>query len=652
MSEFQQLDQALQPVVVNDIPADRVAWVGEDLDDETALQIVLHDVQKAQAFVQEKNMVIDWERAENNFRAAGIPKTWQGSESLRAGLSIMVVLEAVEKLLAALMLAFFSDPQPFLLKPTGKTSPQAARAKANLLRWGIKESGFKEEIRRGLKGCLLYGFTTFRRGWKTVKRIKKTFAYAEGQKGVKKTETEYEVSHPTFEYIPIRNYLGDPSLQEQNVRKGRFSVAQIFPDASILDQLRDDPAYKNVPSREEMALILSRRAEPATDSMSGSKYMTWRDNQAAPQTQQQSVDPTKAPLEILEWEDGNRVITVLQRCIVIRNSPAELGKTSFLSCAFIDVPGAMYGFGVSKLLAPEQYLQTSVMNSGLDGVALQLNMAFTAEQGLQTTAQSVRVQPGKIITGPQIKPIVVPDITPVVERVMADSEARAARRVGAEGGSNMPTQALRTAEGVQSFGQDVVNKLQYFIEIFAENVYIPALEEMLETILEKLQPEDIKNILADNDAKALEQLDILEVYNGTCGIEVLSSTKLAARRAAAQLAPLIMQLVMAPAVQQALAAQGVKFNFAEFLEECLDLAGWDVNSLIVPASQVDIQRAIAIQAPQAVKAQSDAAAAAQLQDQKHQDDLEDIEETGLMKAGVAAIAHVLKASHESEIPNV
>ena len=648
MSGFEQLEQAILPIVPSQIPAEEVAWAGEELSDETALGIVLADVEKAEQFIQSKKMVLDWEQADFNYRAYGLPKNWPGTETVRAGLAMPVIMEAVEKLMPAVMLAFFSDKVPFYLERRGKTTDDVLRAKTNLLVWALKESGFKEEIRRALKSCILYGFTVLRWGWKTVKRTKKSYGYAPGGKKVTRNSKEYEISHPTIEAVSLRNFLGDPTLQEQDVRKGKANIVQCFVTAGQLDSFRSDPTYKNVPTREELAQILAIQNEPTTDSMIGSKWQSYRDLQAQPQTLPSSLDPTKADLEIVEYVTDERIITVLQRKIVIRNS-ANNGDTGFLSCAFIDVPGAMYGFGVSTLLAGEQYLQTDIQNKGLDALALQITPAFTAEQGLQTTAQNIKIRTGQVVTGPQLKPIVVPDVQATVQNAIQQSELRAARRVGANGGDNMPTQAMRTAEGVQAFGQDIVNKMQYFIEIFAEQVYIPALRAFLEIMHDKLQPEDIHEILSEMDEKALAAFDAnpLDVYNGDCDVMVLSSTKLAARRAAAQLIPLLLSLVSADPVQSALAAQGKKFDFAELVEEAVDLAGWDVNSLIVPASQEEIQRMMTMSAPQAAKAQMDAQAKSQLMQQQQGNELEKIEATGLMRAGVDVIRHTVKPALES-----
>jgi hypothetical protein len=202
----------------------------------------------------------------------------------------------------------------------------------------------------------------------------------------------------------------------------------------------------------------------------------------------------------------------------------------------------------------------------------------------------------------------------------------------------MPTQALRTSAGVQAFNSSTVDRLQYEIEIFTDLVFIPALEAFLEICKDNLQPEEINAILTEQDGEAY-QGDTIDIYNGTCRVEVLASTKLAARRAAAQLVPLIMQLVSAAPVQDSLTSQKKKFNYAEFIEQTIELTGWDINSLIQDATDEDIQRAMQMQAG-AQKAQGEAA----LQAQKHQDDLELVEANGMAKAGVKVISHLLDES--------
>jgi hypothetical protein len=149
---------------------------------------------------------------------------------------------------------------------------------------------------------------------------------------------------------------------------------------------------------------------------------------------------------------------------------------------------------------------------------------------------------------------------------------------------------MRTAEGVQAFTSGVSGRLQYFIEQFSDLVFIPALEMIIDMCKAHLKPSQINQILTDEDGAAYNG-DILDVYNGNYSLDVLSSTKLAARRAMANLIPMFIQLFSAEPVQDSLAYQNKKVNYAELVEQTFDLIGWDASQIIVDMTHEDQQRA-------------------------------------------------------------
>lgn len=650
MSGFENLPGAENAAVATtELRAEEVAFAEDPWNDVAALKVVIQDVTIAEAFRQSKRQPIQWENADVLFRGTVKSQPWPGTDVPMSNLSMPVVLETIEKLMPAVFMAFFSDRQPFLLQPLGKTTGEQARVQEKLLMWAIKLSNFKEEIRLCLKSWLLYGFCAARWGWKTSTKTRKTYsraAGADGQPGrVEKTYKPYEISHPTFAHLELRSVLFDPSLRQPDCRRGRWVAAQIFTTGYGLDELRKDPTYQNLPSRERLAEILATRNEPTVDSLQSSKSPSSRDLQALPETQQSSADPLAQKLELLEYETEGRIITVLQRMIVIRNEENEFGKKTFLSSAFIDVPGSMYGFGVAKLLAGDQKFQVGVANAWINSLALVLNPAFHLKKGTGPGVQNIKISPGKLINeAGELNPLTVPDVSKAALEAIAASEQRSARRVGANGGDNVPTQALRTAEGINSFNQGIVDKLQYAIEMFADAVYIPALEAFLDVCKDNLQPEDIQNILSEEDGKTYVG-DILGVYNGACQVQVLSSTKLASRRAAAQLITPILQLVGQQPFHDSLTAQNKKFDYEEFVDQVLDITGWDSGTLIVPASPQEVQQAMAMTMQKSAGAeQAKAQSQAQLQEQAHQNKLTEIDAQGMERAGVLVVKHALAES--------
>jgi hypothetical protein len=644
MSGFENLPNAINEGAAQEpMTAEQLAFESEKLQDTQALGLVIKDARIAESFLSDKSLPAEWEALDALYRAKVEVKTWPNTNTPRAHLSMPLFLEVVEALLPQVHMAFFSDRQPFLLLPKGRTKPEAARAISHVLNWAVVESGLKEEIRKLLKSSLHRGQCVGKWGWRAEsKPVKK---YQRGQNGVIEiSEKNREVSCPTFEYVDLKNVLVDPATRNQDIRTAGYVIFQKFIDANELDELRET-GYKNVPKREDLKQILANDGEPTTDSFVSTKP-TPRENQAEKQDVATSSNPLKKPLELLEYWSHDRVITVLQRKLVLRNEENEFGRIPFVSCSFIDVLDSFYGMGVGKLVEGDQRLQAGVINGYLDQMNLAMQPPVKRPAGSGPNNQTELTGPGKVYNG-GLEPVPVPYPSIDALNVVALADTRAHRRVGANSGPDMPTQAMRTAEGVQAFTSGIQTRLQYFVEQFADLVFLPVLNAFVDMCKEHLTPEQINCILAEEEGKAYQDWadggDILEVYNASCAIEALSSTKLAARRAMAQTIPMYMQMWAAAPVQESLAQQGKKVDYVEFVQQVADLAGWDAQSFIVPMTPEDQQRAMMMN--QAVqKAQADKEILAQ----KQENALELVDAQGMAKAGVKVIDHSLKMSEPKE----
>lgn len=650
---FETLDNAInEGSALERLTEAEVAFTDEQLNDMAAVKLVVQDAVIAEQYLSTKGLPDQWSADDDIYRAYVKSRKWPGTDIPRANLGMPIVLEAIDNhLLPAIFMAFFSDTQPFYLESKGRTTQDTARAMAIVLNWALKESGFKEEIRCMLKSILLYGFGVAKWGWKSYTTNKKVYKYADStdEKSPKQVISELEeeeCNRPIFEKISLRHVLADPGCNRQDIRCGRQVLFQGFITADDLDDLRDTEGYKNIPTREELVKILTAMAEPTTNSLAASQSQNRNFSlQAEKPEVATSADPLSQPLELLERWDGRYVTTVLQRKLCIRNEDHELGANPFLSCAFIDVEDSMYGYGVAKLLSGEQRFQQGVVNSWIDNLAMILNPAFQIQKGLGNSRQNINLSPGLVINeNGEMKPLSLPSNSSEALNAIQVSEARANRRVGADGGANLPTQALRTAEGVQAFSQSLNTKLEYFIEQFANLVFIPALEAFADLCKNKLQPNQINKILTEAQGKAFEG-NLLDLYNGTYSFDVLVSTKLAARKASAQLLPALLQLFEAVPVHDSLSAQNKKVDFAELISSTTELGGLPLEKIIVEMTPEDQKRAQMQNAgaPQVLNAQ-------QLLAQKHAYDLENIEQTGMARAGVAIVKHSLQESATEQIP--
>jgi hypothetical protein len=649
-NEFESLEQAIPAVEsLAPVQAADTAFADEQLSDETALAIVLADTNTAEQYLQSKGLITALDMADDLYRGVVKPRTWANGKN-RSNLSMPVVLEAIEKIMPTLYLSLFgTGKDSFSLKPIGRTKPDAARANGNILRWAVKQSDLKEGMRLALKNCLQYGFCVGNYGWEEREQIIKKYITDPDNGKVKSKKEPVTFNVPTFETQDLRQLLFDPACKVQNLRAkngAKYVIKQVFVDANWLDEHADDPMYKNIPTREQLREILANNKNIATDSLKGSKTNQWRDLQAEPQDKPTTADPLSAPLELLEYWSEDRVIVALQRCIIIRNEESEFTSLPFPSCAFIDVLNSAVGFGVAKLLGGEQRFQVGVLNTWVDTLSLSLNPVYQLLKGIGAGTQQVTLSPGKVITeAGELKPLITPSVSGEAQNAISSSEQRSAKRVGSQDATNAPTQALRTASGISSYAGNVAERIQYFLELFISMIFIPTLEAFLTMCKDHLTKEQIQQILTDAEGKAYEG-DVLEVYNAQVEIEVLAGVKLASKQAAAQLIPMIVQLVTQQPVQDSLNLQGKKFDYGELLDEALELQGWDINSLIVDMTPEDQQRMQQSNAAM-VKAQ----AAQQQQQQKHQDDLENINEKGTTQAGVAIVRQLAK-SHADEAQSV
>jgi hypothetical protein len=650
---FEGLKQAIdEGRATNPLEADQLAFSNESFDDETALSLVVQNINIGEQFLQSKSLSAEWDTIDNLYRAYVTPQNWPNSNVPRAALPMPIVMETIEALLPQTHMSFFSEPQPFELTARGRTNPATARVVARMGQWACEVSGFKEEMRKMQKSAFQYGMAIGKWGWRVCKQ--KSKVYSQGDAGIEVSEQEQELAQPTFEWIDLRNIIVDPKTRNHDIRTSGWRIHQKFVTPDELDAMRKDETYKNIPSRQELKYIMAYQDSVAKDSLQALKYNTWRENQAQIETIATSADPLQKPLEILELETDNDIITVLQRCIVIRNEKNDDECCHYVSCSFIDVLNAFYGFGVSKLVGGEQRFQTGVAGLYVDSLSLKLNPVWQRKGGIGAKTQNITVAPGKVVNDAgELTPLEMESISQEALVALEKSEGRASRRVGANFGPDMPTQAMRTAEGVQSFTSGVQVKLQYFIDTFADLVFVPVIESFIQMCKDSMTPEQIKAVLTDIDSQLYSQFqqDTLGFYNSKFSLGVLSSTKLAARKAMASLIPMFLQMFGQPALVNLLGVQAKKLDFVEFLEQCGDVTGWPMDDIIVDMTPEDQQR-MQQSNPALVNAQAKEKQQAQAQN----DTLEQIQAKGEASAGVAVIKHALKGSetetqhaHEKEM---
>jgi len=595
-----------------------LGWPDEDIPDETALKIVAQDKALAVAWTQTKGWVLEWERQARLYLFKVPVRFWDGTNVPRSALGMPLVYEHVESVLPQLMSAIFGDDPPFMTRPRPSTSMDTARANSALLQWELKQAKVKQEVRLGLKYMAIHGTGIWKWGWTSYNRERTIYTRKapykflplpggggvrlsqKGTNDIVPQKINDEINIPTFEHRNLRHILVDPSLRTSDIRQGKYVIDLQYPTILDLDKLRDFEGY-NIPPRSELIQLLFQAEEVPPQNPLEVRSLLFQEFQSMPRQQKSTMDKTQQPLELTEYWSKDRVFTVLQGKLVIRNEKNPFGVIPFLSSTMADVLDAFYGLGIANTIGNEQRMQQGVMNGYLDDFSLNLNGMFTRIRGSNVQTQQLRMRPGGIIDQDQKDGIGVlarqPLMTGDVQSVLSASDSRSARRTAASETSvqgAMPSgnsSVTRTATGVNSLSSGTGTRLQAIVEQFSTQVFEPMLENFHKMNALYLRPDQINRILTKELGIAY-QGDTLNLINGQYDFDMLAGSRLQAKNAMKQSLPLLYQFLLTEPVLDSLKANGKKVNVAELVKMTFDVSGWpNMNDIIVDMTPEDQQQA-------------------------------------------------------------
>lgn len=637
--------------------------------DENALRLVIQDLRLAEDYLLQKSLPAQWDRDDRLYLFRMDSARWEGSSIPRANLGVPLVFEHIESLMPQLMSSIFSDIPPFAVIALGQTSPQAARAVRALVNAQLEAIGFQEQIRLCLKEFFTYGTMIGKYGWQERPGRKLRYQYTDVPevksvglgtvliphaypRKVKEIIEEYSYHEPWFERVHLRYALVDPALREPDVRKAKYVIHRTYPSLTELEDFRKQPGYE-LPSktiledlfRAPRELAERSRLESRGTDVTGISAMH-TEFRAMPRWQDSSRDPQKQGLEMLEYTTSERVITVLNQKLCIKNTSNPLNRLNYLSASFADVLDSWYGLGVSKLLGGEQRLQQGIINSRLDDLALRLSGMFLRTRGSNTPTQQLRMRPGGIIDADDQKGVTMIPYPPAIIDAFSEvdaSDARAQRRSGAnqlitQGSAPAAGQLGRTSQGISTATAAIGAKIGYWADQISGNVVVPFLEACHEMNSLWMPEDEIKEFFQKNLKEEAFPQDPLEVKNAELKFQMLAGAKLQKRMAMLQLAPTLVQLLMAPPVLEAISDAQHKWDWVEFIQVLLDAAGWPgTQKFIVEMSEDDMKR------------QQEKQQMALQQNQitmKHQAQMAEIEQKGKAQAGV----HIVKGMVQNMDP--
>ena len=590
-----------------------------DVEDIAALQIVNHDANRCEAWMQSKLWSIRWLEADILYQSPPTAAVWEGTTVQMANVSKFTVATHINSLKGQATAGLFYEDPPFVLRPRGQTTEDGVRAISAVMSAQLTLMNFRREVELGFFQALLFGTTIWKWGWKQYTETRRKYVraaqpiavpMADGTVHYQETpeseefeveEKEETICYPWLENVDIRHVMVDPGCRVPDIREAKYVIHRMEMTYRDLIELKNDPfADYDLPSEEE---IKEWFAPPMPVAGYGSHAEQYNQNtvfvhHAQTRFQKTTEDPLNEPLEILERVDRDKIITVINRVRVIRNEKNPFGKIFYFSVNWWNNQDAFWGNGLGRLLGGEQRVQQGLTNGMLDITTLVLHPTYLRATGANVPTQQIRQRVGGILDvnvrpGDDVRKafgiLEQPRIPMEIFQEIQASEARAESSSGAnemltQGG--MPSQGRtsmgRTATGAGGIMSAVANRLGSFVEDFTHQVYEPWLGEMHGLNLERLPIAVLKRVVREELSKDLKIGESLQPFNldnyfgaDVEKFEVLAGSHLAAKQQMAQALSLMMQLFTNPQTLQQMAEISEEYvEVKELLHMFHDVSGW------------------------------------------------------------------------------
>jgi hypothetical protein len=650
----------------------RTLWPEQDASDIAAISTVLQDVQLSEGFLNSKLYIQQWNLAEILLFAYVKPEKWKGTDQWRSHLGMPVLAEQLHSMLAVLQQTLFSGVRPYQVDPTSGTTIDVARAQEGLLGWalgncGTKGGSYKQEMRWCVYDGLLYGTGAGFLGWKDEKRtrIKKrrtgnatainTGAGAAlippNDDELEEYPEDFEVNRPAFEYVNIRRLRVDPGCRRSDIRTAQWVARFIYLSSVDLAQLREVEGWKNIPSDDQFVRLTTPTKPPTQQNQLEVQGIDWglnRSQKALPENRETTNDPLAKKWEVIEYWTAYRVIRIFERQLCISNETHDFGKIPFVSFNLHEAPDSFYGLGLCHLVGDFQRICQGVINAFLDDLALNLMGVYTRERGINSSAQTEWIYPGKIfqsdggknpfqaLTRNSAQPS---EALAVISQVKSWASSITGAGVGVTGQNPGKPGDMRTPGGVNLIAGGEQLRMQDLADQIADLMMVPTLEFFMEQFSKRMKPSQVRQILSEELKEAFKG-DPLDVLNGQYKVSISAASRLAARMALNGSLGFIVQMLQNPGMTQQLAQSAEKIDYATLFKVIFEATGYPYyNDIVKKMSNDEMQRTLQMNAAATKPAQDAQKIAAQADAKKGVDDNQ-AENRALLRAQEAVFQRI------------
>jgi hypothetical protein len=576
-------------------------------NDAAAVKLVIDDTQAADNYINIEQWANGWTMADLLYQSPATQSAFDGGNVGQASVPKYMVSNHISAIVPKLMGGIFYEDPPFLLRPRPKTKAEVVTAKTAIFSAQLDTMHFEEEVERTLDqaallgtGIMKWGYTEFTKKIKKYKRKAEKTKIKQPDGSMREFDTpasdEHEVtyadkliSHPWIQYCDIRTVLVNPGCRVGDIRRAGWVVYRDYATFNDLNKLRDFEGY-NIPSEEQLKQIFADGVTSGPDNiaMTIPEGMMGYLQHALPRSYKTSSDPNKAPMEILERWDDEKVIVVLSfngHNILIRNEANPYGKIPFLSFNWRNIPDCFYGQGLGLLIGSEQIVEQGVTNLALDLLAYGLQPTAVRKKGFNTPTQNIRWRQGGIIDVEEdvdkaFKFLQMPPVPGEAWQFIQQAQSAGAATSGANeqviqgaGAAGVKSLGMRSGTGAAAVIQANASRLDGPDGRFVRQVFEPWLYQMDE-LNNDLLPTSVIRSMLNEELEEGYQIDHVDFREAKIEYEVLAGAKLGAKKEMAQFLPIIIQLTNNPTFSQNVNDAGFLWDGVAIFNEFAAAAGW------------------------------------------------------------------------------
>jgi hypothetical protein len=555
----------IRPVpVLQDTDFERTKYLFDQEPDDTMAVSLVHKTFKS---YEARRMSIERKWSENAAMYHGVveKRNWKGTDVERASLPVSITFNQVESAYPMICDALFNYWPTFfdVVELPGTTSAEAAQVLNVFASW--LETPYDES------------------GLTAVSNMKMAVHQAE-KLGDGCIEMSWDMGQkrPIVEWVDTRDVYLSPRTPGPVIAWSPATIVRSLMNVQDLAELRGTSGIK-IPSDAQLNFLAKSRY------ISSAEVTKQREALARAEAYypaDMEIDPQHQQIEVLRYWTKDRMIWILGRqwCAINKENP--YGFVPIYRAPYTILEGRPNSISLIEPLIGSQKYAQGIRNARLDNLALALHRPRARAAGTPTNPAKMAWAPGMIdeVSDPkQVEVYPIDNITPDAMQeemlIHQDADRTSGVNQGVQSGIPTPSNANRTAGGVNAQQGAVGNRLSVPVENFETFMIVPMLYG-LQKMVKKFAPDVLevqKPAVRDPKTGQMIPPQTIQAPKETFSKDVVFRIEASSRmktkaNLAAFLVP-VTQLLFNPQIGQLAQTQGKTIDFGEWSRFMQDATG-------------------------------------------------------------------------------